>query len=197
MPFPDVGLAHLGALPKLRQLNLSATEITDKGLVNLKGLTNLEYLNLYGTAVTDAGLANLEGMKKLQHLYLWQTKATDTTGQLKLAYDRPGTWSQKYNLVWDRLLGLHIFPKEVALRETAYYQTKLNPFGLPLDGREVYTKLDWETWTATLAADDSYTREIGMMRAVGMSRRQVLVAAEQPLSELLLVRAADPRIDGA
>jgi hypothetical protein len=80
----------------------------------------------------------------------WDEAAKDGE-YYRLAFDRPGTWSQKYNLVWDTLLGYKLFPDQVRRRELASYKTRQNAYGLPLDNRADYTKGDWIVWTATLS----------------------------------------------
>ncbi|QHS52941.1 glutaminase family protein [Edaphobacter sp. 12200R-103] len=81
----------------------------------------------------------------------WEKMALDGD-HYKLAFDQPGTWSQKYNLVWDDLLGLHLFPKRVMQTEWSFYSKHMEKYGLPLDNRKTITKLDWEVWTASLAS---------------------------------------------
>ena len=54
----------------------------------------------------------------------------------------------KYNAVWDRLLGLRIFPESTWDKELESYLTRLNPYGMPLDNRAGYAKSDWLVWVA-------------------------------------------------
>jgi hypothetical protein len=104
-----------------------------------RGLGKTDIANDYAAAAKDMATK-------------WEQLAKDGD-HYKLAFDKPGTWSQKYNLVWDQLLGFHLFPARVRETELSFYMKHLNQYGLPLDNRADYTKLDWEIWTATLTDD--------------------------------------------
>ncbi len=122
--------------------------LTVKAIVGVGAYADLAHvLGKEDVAKQYRGLA--EGMVK-------QFLAMGVEGDhTKLAFDKPGTWSQKYNLVWDRLLGLNLFPPSFAASEVKWYLAHENQYGFPLDSRKDYTKLDWELWSATMASDKS------------------------------------------
>lgn len=71
----------------------------------------------------------------------------------RLAFNQPGTWSLKYNMVWDRLLDLGLWPEAERRRELAAYRRRVELHGCPLDNRSTLTKPEWMLWAASLAED--------------------------------------------
>lgn len=107
-----------------------------------------------------AEIAKMKGLEETYQKYTkkakemgaqWEQDANDGD-HYRLAFDRPDTWSQKYNLVWDKMWGTEVFPAQVMEREMAYYAKKQNTWGLPLDSRSKYSKSDWIMWTASMAS---------------------------------------------
>lgn len=74
--------------------------------------------------------------------------AKNDDGSYRLAYDRPGTFSLKYNAILDKLWKTHLIPEEFFKAEIERYKKEALPYGVPLDSREKYTKSDWLLWVA-------------------------------------------------
>ena len=115
----------------------------------------------YGYLADKLGKKEIAGQytqKAKEMAVEWERMANDGD-HYKLTFDKSGTWSQKYNLVWDKLMNWQIFPEQIVKTEIPYYLTKQNRYGLPLDNRQTYTKTDWIMWTATLAPDKATFEE--------------------------------------
>jgi hypothetical protein len=123
-------------------------------------------LGAYGKLAAMRGdTAAAEKYTKMAREYaLGWIRQADDGDHFRLAFDQPGTWSSKYNLVWDKILELNLFPEDALRKEMAFYRKNIDKYGLPLDGRKQraggrgeagermawWSKTDWAFWTACL-----------------------------------------------
>lgn len=140
---------------------------TDDFAGHLAHNVNLSVKAIFGIASYGL-LCSLRGKDEAASEYLtlaaemankWKQDADDGD-HYRLAFDQPGTWSLKYNLVWDRLFNLDLFGDDVRETEVNKYKQEQRIYGTPLDSRESYTKTDWEIWAATLTTDQDTFREL-------------------------------------
>lgn len=125
-----------------RNINLSA-----KAVVGVACFGKM----LIHTGDQEKGEMYLEKARELAKSWLCRADAGDHT---YLTFAGEG-WSMKYNLVWDRLLGLDLLPESFYEAELKSYLPRMNRFGLPLDSRATYTKSDWILWTAAMTEDEA------------------------------------------
>ncbi len=85
----------------------------------------------------------------------WVAKAANKDGSFRLTFDREGTFSMKYNMVWDKFWNTGLFAPSVYYSEFSSNLKRFNAYGMPLDNRKTYTKSDWLLWTACLAPEKS------------------------------------------
>jgi len=135
---------------------------TDDFAGHWAGNCNLTIKAIMGVA-GYAEMAKMKGMKDVYTKFnarakemaaVWE-KETKADDHYMLAYNAGAdTWSQKYNMVWDKLWATSVIPNNAMKTEIEYYLKKQNKYGLPLDCRKDYTKSDWIMWTAAMADKD-------------------------------------------
>lgn len=94
--------------------------------------------------------------KAKEYASKWEKDAKANHIATRLTFDDADGWSLKYNMVWDDLLQLKLFSDEIKRNEVEYYMTKMNKYGVPLDCRKDYTKIDWLLWSANITDNMEY-----------------------------------------
>eukprot|EP00762_Andalucia_godoyi_P007106 ANDGO_01835.mRNA.1 Glutaminase A len=133
--------------PSAHNANLAA-----KGIVAMGAFAYLAHLR--GDDVQSLKFVNMAR----NYSSFWEKYALDSSSSgpahYKLQYDKPNSWSLKYNLAWDLVLGTAIFRPEVVSAELDYYFSQhTTHYGLPLDVRSDYAKFDWCSWVAAMSPD--------------------------------------------
>ncbi len=90
----------------------------------------------------------------------WEKDAKADHIGTRLTFDKGESWSMKYNIVWDNLLGYGIFSDEVKKNEIKVYAEKMNRYGVPLDSRATFTKIDWLMWSTCIWDDKEYFDQV-------------------------------------
>jgi hypothetical protein len=112
------------------------TNLAAKGIVGLAA-----YAVLRQCAGDPAGFANYltlaAAFERVWEAYAW------SGDHYSLEYGLNASWSLKYNLLFDVVFDTAVFPASVVAAEDAFYAQRASAFGVPLDSRATFTKLDW------------------------------------------------------
>ncbi len=119
-----------------------------KAIMGLQGMSMI--MNMLGDGEKSAFYRS-EAEKMAAN---WMNTAVNEDGTTRLAFDRPDSYSMKYNMVWDRVWKSGLFTQEFMDAELADNMKHFNKYGMPLDSRADYTKSDWLVWTASMASSD-------------------------------------------
>lgn len=119
---------------------------------------------------------------------MWEKDAVAEHGATRLTFDNAKGWSIKYNIVWDNLLEFGLFSEGMKKKEIEIYKEKMNEYGVPLDSRKNYTKLDWLMWSTVITKDDEYFNKVieCIMKMINETAERV------PLSDWYCTETAKP-----
>ena len=127
--------------------------------LSLKAIMGLQGMSIIADMLGDGKKSAFYRAEAEKMAANWMNTAVNEDGTTRLAFDRPDSYSMKYNMVWDRAWKSGLFTQEFMDAEIADNMKHFNEYGMPLDSRADYTKSDWLVWTASMASSDEVFAE--------------------------------------
>ncbi len=122
--------------------------------LSLKAVMGLEGMSIITKMLGETEKSAFYRSEAEKMAATWLKTAVNEDGTTRLAFDRPDTYSMKYNMVWDKVWGSGLFTQEFMDAEIADNMRHFNEYGMPLDSRADYTKSDWLVWTASMSSSN-------------------------------------------
>ncbi|KAH9841230.1 DUF1793-domain-containing protein [Teratosphaeria destructans] len=125
------------------------TNLALKGIIGIEAMAQIA--NRTGHAADGANYTRIAH----EYIRLWQTYGINdnaTTPHAELNYGNASSYVLLYNLFADAELGLELVPQSVYDMQSKFYPTVFNDYGVPLDTRHTYTKVDWQSFCASIAS---------------------------------------------
>ncbi|KAH8690740.1 glutaminase GtaA [Talaromyces proteolyticus] len=127
------------------------TNLALKGIIGIQAMSKIA--NLTGNESTGANYSSIAAT----YLSAWQEHGIESSASpphTTLAYDDETSYGLLYNLWADKALSLNFVPQSIYDMQSTFYATVFNEYGIYLDTRHTYTKVDWEAFVASIASSD-------------------------------------------
>jgi len=150
-------LVNKGLIPENQLCTDDFSGHQDKNInLSIKSIVALKYFDKLLKAINK--IENIDYLKIAKERMEMIDKYT---GHIPMTFDSDySTFSLKYNLVPDLLDDDVLFRRSIMEKEVDLYLNKKLKYGIPLDNRETYTKVDWLIWISTLTNDIKKQNEI-------------------------------------
>ncbi|KAG5917339.1 hypothetical protein E4U42_007270 [Claviceps africana] len=118
----------------------------------IKGIIALQAMSVISTKAGHGSESAKYAQYAKEYLAYWTEHGVNKqAGHTMLQYDNKDSYGLLYNIFPDKVLGLNFIPKEIYDMQSDFYLKTQKKYGVILDTRNVWTKIDWEMFAAAVA----------------------------------------------
>ena len=137
------------------------TNLALKGIIGIKAASQIA--DLIGKEDDSQSWNKTANDYLSSWLAVSQDKGTSLAPHLALAYGDNDSYGLMYNLYADKVLRLNFIPQSIYDLQSNFYPTVFGKYGVLLDTRYTFTKLDWQVWCAAIASPETAKKWYGVL----------------------------------